>query len=65
MERAVRQTGRPVRLVKSLDDVPNVVATIARENDLIITLGAGSIGTIPDRILDALRTQTAERGARR
>ena len=52
---AVRRSGRPVALVKSLDDLPAAVASVARPNDLVITLGAGSIGTVPDRILDALR----------
>jgi UDP-N-acetylmuramate--alanine ligase len=54
MEAEVRRTGRPVSLVKSLDDLPGAVAEIARPNDLVITLGAGSIGTMPDRILEAL-----------
>jgi UDP-N-acetylmuramate--alanine ligase len=54
VEAEVRKTGRPVRLVKSLDDVPATVAAIARPNDLIITLGAGSIGSMPDRILGAI-----------
>jgi UDP-N-acetylmuramate--alanine ligase len=40
--------------VNSLDDVPAAVAALARPNDLVITLGAGSIGTLPDRILEAL-----------
>jgi len=35
------------------------VARIARPNDLVITLGAGSIGTMPDRILAELRTTRA------
>ena len=48
------RSGRPVRLIKALDDIPAAVAAIARANDLVITLGAGSIGTLPDRILDAL-----------
>jgi hypothetical protein len=51
----VRRTGRPVRLVKSLDEIPAAVAGTARPNDLVITLGAGSIGSMPDRILEALR----------
>jgi UDP-N-acetylmuramate--alanine ligase len=55
----VRQGGRPVHLVKALDDVPAAVARIARSNDLVITLGAGSIGTLPDRILAALREPVA------
>jgi UDP-N-acetylmuramate--alanine ligase len=54
VEDEVRKTGRPVRLVKSLDDIPGAVARTAQPNDLVITLGAGSIGTMPDRILEAL-----------
>ena len=55
LEDVVRRTGRSVTLVKALDDVPAAVASIAKPNDLVITLGAGSIGSVPDRILDALR----------
>jgi UDP-N-acetylmuramate--alanine ligase len=54
VEAVVRATGRPVTLVKALDDLPAAVARAARPNDLVITLGAGSIGTMPDRILEAL-----------
>jgi UDP-N-acetylmuramate--alanine ligase len=54
LEAAVARSGRSVHLVKSLDDVPKAVAALARPNDLVITLGAGSIGTLPDRILEAL-----------
>ena len=54
VEAAVQRTGTPVRVVKSLDEVPHAVASLARPNDLIITLGAGSIGTVPDRILSEL-----------
>jgi UDP-N-acetylmuramate--alanine ligase len=54
IEAEVRKHGRPVRLVKALDDVPAAVAAAARANDLVITLGAGSIGSLPDRILEAL-----------
>jgi UDP-N-acetylmuramate--alanine ligase len=62
VEAVVRKTGRPVRLVKALDDIPAAVASTARPNDLVITLGAGSIGGMPDRILDALRNLSAEAG---
>jgi UDP-N-acetylmuramate--alanine ligase len=55
VEAAVRKTGRPVRLVKALDEIPAAVAATARANDLVITLGAGSIGTVAERILEALR----------
>ena len=55
VEAEVRKTGRPVHLVKALDEIPAAVEAITRPNDLVITLGAGSIGSMPDRILDALR----------
>ena len=57
VEAEVRKTGRPVRLVKALEEIPSAVAATARPNDLVITLGAGSIGTIPDKILDALKAR--------
>jgi UDP-N-acetylmuramate--alanine ligase len=53
---SIAGNGRPVHLVKALDEIPQAVAGLARANDLVITLGAGSIGTLPDRILDALRS---------
>jgi UDP-N-acetylmuramate--alanine ligase len=57
LDAVVRRTGRPVTLVKAIDAVPAAVASIARPNDLVITLGAGSIGSVPDRILEALRAR--------
>ena len=62
VEAEVRKTGRPVTLVKALEDLPAAVAKTARPNDLVITLGAGSIGSMPDRILEALQTCPAEAG---
>ena len=59
VQAVVRKTGRPVTLVKSLDDIPSAVARAARPGDLVITLGAGSIGSMPDRILEALQTSSA------
>jgi UDP-N-acetylmuramate--alanine ligase len=53
---AVRAAGAaPLHVVKALDDLPRAVAAIARPGDLVITLGAGSIGTVADRILEQLR----------
>jgi UDP-N-acetylmuramate--alanine ligase len=63
MEAEVRKSGRPVRLVSTLDEVPAAVAAIARPNDLVITLGAGSIGSLPDRVLDALNQTAADASA--
>jgi UDP-N-acetylmuramate--alanine ligase len=52
---AVRQTARcPVHLVRRLEDLPSEVTRLARPGDLVITLGAGSIGGVGDRILAAL-----------
>ena len=45
----------PVHLVRALDEIPDRVAALARPGDLVITLGAGSIGGVGDRILEAIR----------
>jgi UDP-N-acetylmuramate--alanine ligase len=47
----------PVDLVKDLADVPAAVAQLVRHGDLVITLGAGSISAVADKILDAIRAR--------
>jgi UDP-N-acetylmuramate--alanine ligase len=49
-----RSVAGPVHLVKPLGEVPAAVAAIARPGDLVVTLGAGSIGTLGDQILTEL-----------
>jgi UDP-N-acetylmuramate--alanine ligase len=49
-----RSTSVPVDLVARLDDVVPAVLRVARPGDIVITLGAGSIGTLPDRLVEAL-----------
>jgi UDP-N-acetylmuramate--alanine ligase len=44
----------PVDVVPQLAEVPNAVARIARPGDLVLTLGAGSIGSVSDEILRIL-----------
>lgn len=44
----------PVDVVPRLDDVPDAVARVATRGDVVITLGAGSIGALPDRLVRAL-----------
>ena len=44
----------PLDVVPLLDDVSAAVARIARRGDVVITLGAGSIGTVPDRLIARL-----------
>jgi UDP-N-acetylmuramate--alanine ligase len=46
-----------VDVVPALGDVVPAVIRAAREGDLVITLGAGSIGTLPERLLAALEGQ--------
>jgi UDP-N-acetylmuramate--alanine ligase len=47
-------SSRPVHVATSLDDVIPTVLRLARPGDAVITLGAGSIGTLPKRLIDAL-----------
>jgi UDP-N-acetylmuramate-alanine ligase len=44
----------PVEVVARLDQVVPALVRIARSGDLVITLGAGSIGTLPDPLIAAL-----------
>jgi UDP-N-acetylmuramate--alanine ligase len=54
-EAVLSNTRAPVHVVPALEDVAPRVAGIAREGDLVVTLGAGSIGTVGERILQTLR----------
>ena len=49
---AARQT--PVHVVKRLDDVASAVADLARPGDLVLTLGAGSIGGLATALVAEL-----------
>ena len=49
-----RGSGRPVHLATHLEDVIPEVLKLARPGDAVITLGAGSIGTLPIQLVDAL-----------
>ncbi len=51
---AVGQSVGVLHVVPNLADVPAAVARLARPGDLVVTLGAGSIGGVGDRILTAL-----------
>jgi len=50
-------TGRPVRIVKPIDRLADELAAAARPGDAVLTLGAGSIASVPRRLLAALQAQ--------
>jgi UDP-N-acetylmuramate--alanine ligase len=54
---AVRGTVRDLHVVPNLDDAAAAIGRLARPGDVVVTLGAGSIGTLPDRILRVLRAE--------
>ena len=47
-------SGRPVHVAKQLDQVIPAILEIARPGDAVLTLGAGSIGTLPAQLVEAL-----------
>ncbi len=51
---AVRPSVAELHVVPRLDDVPASVAHLARPGDLIVTLGAGSVHRVGDRVLECL-----------
>jgi UDP-N-acetylmuramate--alanine ligase len=53
-EAIAKAGGRPAHVIDSLADAPASVRAIARDGDLIVTLGAGSVGTLGPRLLTAL-----------
>ncbi len=62
--RAIRSRGRvePV-LLKSLDDLPEALAGVARDGDVVLLMGAGSIGAAAQELPAALQA-LAGRGGR-
>ena len=49
-----RESGRPVHHVRGLDEVAPLVAGLARPGDLVLTLGAGPVGGVGGRLLEAI-----------
>jgi len=49
-----RSVTAPVDLVPRLEDLVPAIVRVAKPGDLVITLGAGSIGSVPDRLVAAL-----------
>jgi UDP-N-acetylmuramate--alanine ligase len=60
---AVQAAGGPAPVVvRAIDDVPAGVAAIARAGDLVITLGAGSIGAVGPKVLAAIAAGAGQPG---
>jgi UDP-N-acetylmuramate--alanine ligase len=59
-----RARTRPARVVPRLEDVAGVVADVAQPGDLVVTLGAGSIGGLARSILSELARRAGAKEAR-
>ncbi|NJD32027.1 MAG: UDP-N-acetylmuramate--L-alanine ligase [Gammaproteobacteria bacterium] len=61
--RAIRSRGRvePV-LLKSLDELPQALAGVARDGDVVLMMGAGSIGAAAQELPAALQKLAAQGG---
>ncbi|MFN4329582.1 MAG: UDP-N-acetylmuramate--L-alanine ligase [Limnobacter sp.] len=56
LARAVRVAGRTEPIfVENLDDMESTVLNVLREGDLLITMGAGSIGGLPARLVNSAK----------
>ncbi|SAK48272.1 UDP-N-acetylmuramate--L-alanine ligase [Caballeronia arationis] len=58
LARAIRVAGKvePV-FVETVDEMPDALATLARNGDVVITMGAGSIGSVCGRITQDQQSQ--------
>lgn len=56
LARAVRVAGRiePI-FVEDVDAMPDAVLDVVRDGDVVITMGAGSVGAVPARLLEKTR----------
>ena len=52
---AIRKDVRaPLEVAAKLEDVVAAIVRVARPGDVVITLGAGSIGSLPEKLIEAL-----------
>ena len=56
-----RGSGRPVQVIESLDSIVPQVVGMLKPGDVVITLGAGSVGSLPVRLKAALGEMEATR----
>jgi len=51
LARAVRVAGRVEPLfVESIGEMPDAIRAVARDGDVVLTMGAGSVGTVPQQL---------------
>ena len=56
LARAVRVTGRVEPLfVEDIEAMPDAILDVVRDGDVVITMGAGSIGGVPGKLLEKTR----------
>jgi UDP-N-acetylmuramate--alanine ligase len=55
-----RSVQSPVEVARSLDDVVTRLIRASRPGDVVMTLGAGSISTVPERLIDALEGRAGD-----
>lgn len=58
LTRALRLTGKidPI-FVDEIDAMPNAIADVARDGDIVLCMGAGSIGSVPKSLVEMLKKQ--------
>jgi UDP-N-acetylmuramate--alanine ligase len=61
-EAILKHEGRTVEIIPKLEDVPTIVLKCLREDDIVLTLGAGDIYKIGKPILEALREEKRTKG---
>ena len=49
-----RGTSAPVDVVPAVSDLTAAIVRLARPGDVVMTLGAGSIGSVPELLIEAL-----------
>jgi UDP-N-acetylmuramate--alanine ligase len=65
VDEIARGSATRVHVVHAVTDVPLALAALARPGDMVITLGAGTIGTAGARLLELLRIREASEAEKR
>jgi len=59
LARALRVAGKIEPLfVDDIADMPQVILDVARADDVVLCMGAGSMGAVPAKVLDLQHTAT-------